>query len=98
MEFRAASRGVVASRCAACQAAWRKAFDRLRPSRNKAERAEYFAQKKAAGLIENGKVKRGRPAKSNRDRMNSVTRSQVDAIREQLDRMAASDLFYARSE
>lgn len=89
-------RGPVAARCHACQVVWRRKYDRARPSYNKAERASYFAAKKAAGLITNGKVKRGRPAGSRNT--SHVTSAQVDAIREQVERMAASDPFYARSE
>lgn len=56
----------------------------------------YFAAKKTAGLITNGKVKRGRPAGGKNQSL--VTPAQVDAIREQVERMGQHDEWYAREE
>lgn len=72
--FVAGKRGPVAARCPSCQKAWRKSFDHLRPSITKAWRAEYFAAKKKAGLLKNGKVVRGRP-KATRPRMGAAERN-----------------------
>jgi hypothetical protein len=88
VRFLAGRRGPIAARCKQCQHLHVQEFHRRRPSQTKAERASYFARKKAEGLLKKGKVKRGRPRKVKPE---SRTRSEV---REQVNLMQQSDPFY----
>jgi hypothetical protein len=86
--FITGSRGPIAARCRSCQRKWTLEFQRSRPVQTKAERAAFYARKKAEGNLRGGKVKRGRPIQH---RPESRTKS---ATRDQAILMSQADSFY----
>jgi hypothetical protein len=89
-------RGPVASRCTGCQREWLREFHRRRPVQTKAERAAFYALKKAEGNLKNGKVLRGRPP-TKKHRFGQESRAASDC-HEQLRLMSLSDPFYRQKK